>query len=359
MTDRRLPPKITDFNEVENKMYTITSLSNSTDTIPNNQSEVGPNLPQDEKDRSPTKPGVQRGRLYYGWTKSRWLLLFSNIFFMLYATMAFIACMVTYGEGYTNAPIVVAANASILGVTLAFSLLSMVVACIGMAGIIRKDRRLLGWYCLWLWPCFGLLCAIGYLGYKQDTWNLSAKLGMQWRYNLSSNARIALQNTLHCCGFDNPSDHATYFDRCFPKSLLPGCEYKLHQFESSFLKTTYIVAFSFVPVQLIVMIFAILCSNHVTLQFGRRARPNIAYLNGHSDWRTWEQEQKQKKASESECDAKGLPYKFSPIDLYSPGKFSLESEILQAQDKTFATGGAALSSGEVTRRRSGHRQVQR
>ena len=172
---------------------------------------------------------------------------------MIYATMAFIACMVTYGKGtwitthqsrlhflrivvlkmsffafpqtgYTNAPVVVAANASILGgkristskkiiifwcppspeythclvytVTLAFSLLSMVVAGVGMAGVIRKDRRLLGWYCLWLWPCFALLCAIGYLGYKQDTWNLSAKLGMQWRYNLSSNARIALQNTV-------------------------------------------------------------------------------------------------------------------------------------------------------------------
>jgi hypothetical protein len=87
-------------------------------------------------------------------------------------------------------------NCLVYTVTLAFSLLSMVIAGVGMAGIIKKDRKLLGWYCLWLWPCFGLLCAIGYLGYKQDTWNLSAKLGMQWRYHLSNNARIALQNTV-------------------------------------------------------------------------------------------------------------------------------------------------------------------
>jgi hypothetical protein len=107
------------------------------------------------------------------------------------------------------------------------------------------------------------------------------------------------------------------------------------------------------------MICAILCSNHVTLQFGRRDRPHIAYLDGHSDWRTWEQEQQQKKALDGECDAKGIPYKFSPIDLYCPSKFPLESEMLQAQNKPFATGGALPSSGEVTRRRSGHRQVQR
>jgi hypothetical protein len=65
-----------------------------------------------------------------------------------------------------------------------------------MAGIIKKDRRLLGWYSLLMWPCFALLCAIGYLAYKQDTWNLKSKLGMQWRYSLNNNDRIAIQNNV-------------------------------------------------------------------------------------------------------------------------------------------------------------------
>jgi hypothetical protein len=106
------------------------------------------------------------------------------------------------------------------------------------------------------------------------------------------------------------------------------------------------------------MIVSILCSNHVTLQFGRRERPHIAYLDGHSDWRSWERENKEKNESSQDCDAKGLPYEFSPIDLYSQSTLSLDNDAIQAQSKSSAVGNT-LPGREATRRRSAHRQIQR
>jgi hypothetical protein len=131
-------------------------------------------------------------------------------------------------------------------------------------------------------------------------------------------------------------------------------------FESSFLQTAYTAAFILVPIQLFIMMVAILCSNHVTLQFGRRLRPHIAYLEGHSDWKSWEQAQKKAKeeaTSALDCDTKGLPYQFSPIDLFSQSPKSMDNEIQPAQSTTSALGGPTLV--DTTRKRSIHRQIQR
>jgi hypothetical protein len=53
--------------------------SNSTSTVQYAGFDPAPDLSQDEKGTKPAKPGVQRGKLYFGWTKSRWFLLGSNI----------------------------------------------------------------------------------------------------------------------------------------------------------------------------------------------------------------------------------------------------------------------------------------
>jgi hypothetical protein len=98
---------------------------------------------------------------------------------------------------------------------------------------------------------------------------------------------------LHCCGFENPSDHAAYFSRCWAESLLPGCQHKFFLFENAFLLTTYTMAFSILPLHVVVMVISILCSNHVDIVFGTRKRPPIAYLGKFTDWREWELAQKQ------------------------------------------------------------------
>ena len=51
--------------------------------------------------------------------------------------------------------------------------------------------------------------------------------------------------------------------RCFPMTNLPGCQHKYNQYEYSLLTSCWTYSFSIVPVQLFVMIVALLCSNHV------------------------------------------------------------------------------------------------
>jgi hypothetical protein len=53
--------------------------SNSTSTLHYAGFDPTPDFSQNENGTQPANSGVQRGRLYYGWTKSRWLLLFTNI----------------------------------------------------------------------------------------------------------------------------------------------------------------------------------------------------------------------------------------------------------------------------------------
>jgi hypothetical protein len=107
------------------------------------------------------------------------------------------------------------------------------------------------------------------------------------------------------------------------------------------------------------MTVSILCSNHVTLQFGRRVRPHIAYLEGHSDWRSWERAQLTEKSNPAfDCDTKGLPYQFSPIDLFSQSPASMENETIQPQSMTSALDGSGAGR-DATRKRSVHREIQR
>ncbi|KAG2226349.1 hypothetical protein INT45_000517 [Circinella minor] len=251
--------------------------------------------------RTWNRPDIRREpRRILGWTLARWLLLISNIVLFLYGMFFLLACIVTYSKGYQHAVVIVVANQDILIVTFVAALLAVITSIVGLVGIRWKDRRILGIYVLLLWPCFAFLSAVGYLSYKGDVWNLRAKLGMQWRYDFSPEDQVLLQDNLHCCGFDNPHDHATYYDRCWPESLLPGCDYKFYLFEHEFLTKTYTVTFCLVPVHILIIIISLLCSNHVDHLFGSRSRPYIAYLGRFNDWRDWEQYQlKQKQLKEN------------------------------------------------------------
>ncbi|KAI8071583.1 hypothetical protein BC940DRAFT_234150, partial [Gongronella butleri] len=183
----------------------------------------------------------------------------------------------------------------ILLVAFVASLVCLATALLGFIGILKRQRTCLAIYCLSLWACFILITCVGYMAFKGHTWNLKAKLGMQWRHEYSLTDRQALQDNLHCCGFDNPSDHAAYFARCWSESLLPGCHHKYYVFEESFLRSTFTIAFAILGVHIVVIILSLLCANHVDQRFGARERPPIAYLGTFTDWRQWEMAQKVQK----------------------------------------------------------------
>lgn len=178
-------------------------------------------------------------------------------------------------------------------VTLIGSALCIMTAIIGILGVRYKDRRYLAIQSLLLWLCFILITVVGYLAFKANTWNLKERLGVQWRHAMSASDQRAIEENLHCCGFENPSDHAIYFERCYPQSLLPGCQYKFYLFESDFLVKTYTITFAILPLHILIIIASLLCANHVEHQFGKRTRPVIEYLGPFRDWQEWEQQQQQ------------------------------------------------------------------
>ena len=46
---------------------------------------------------------------------------------------------------------------------------------VGFAGIMLNNRAILTFYNLFLWACFGMIAAIGYVAYRKSKWNIEVK----------------------------------------------------------------------------------------------------------------------------------------------------------------------------------------
>lgn len=92
---------------------------------------------------------------------------------------------------------------------------------------------------------------------------------------LGTEGRLRVQNELGCCGYFNPFVEATASQLCYARSVLPGCKNAYVKFERTVLERWYAVAFGLVPLQLIAILAALLCSNHVTFRFGKGMMPKV------------------------------------------------------------------------------------
>jgi hypothetical protein len=59
------------------------------------------------------------------------------------------------------------------------------------------------------------------------------------------------------------TDDATYSKRCYPRTPLAGCKARWTIFEEKALRSFARAAFSTVPIHLINIVIALICSNHV------------------------------------------------------------------------------------------------
>ncbi|KAG0023598.1 hypothetical protein BGZ82_010690 [Podila clonocystis] len=141
--------------------------------------------------------------------------------------------------------------------------LGIFVALIGFVGILSQNRKVLSIYTILLWPLFGLITAVGYICYRRLHVSLYQKLKFSWINEYSRDDRLVIQNALSCCGFRSLGDYPSYDLHCFPRAPLPACESRFIQYQQDLLSTASSAAFILVPVQLVVMIIALLCSNHV------------------------------------------------------------------------------------------------
>lgn len=59
------------------------------------------------------------------------------------------------------------------------------------------------------------------------------------------------------------ADDATYSKKCYPRTSLPGCKGKWTEYEAQSLRNFATAAFSTVPIHLVNIVVALICSNHV------------------------------------------------------------------------------------------------
>ncbi|KAF9438816.1 hypothetical protein BGZ76_004415 [Entomortierella beljakovae] len=210
---------------------------------------------------------------YRRWTKSKWMLLLSSILLLGYS-VAIVVIMVGYlTQRLEHSPVIMEFHYKIIYVGLFAGIGGILSALVGLYGTIRENRIWLSIYTTILWPVFALFVAAGYIAFKRSHNHLRSHLRDEW-IHYTREQRLLVQRNLKCCGLQTPSWYAEYDLRCFPMTVLPGCQHKYTIFEGDFLETVWTVSFSILPVQLFVMVAALLCSNHVDGMF-RSARPGL------------------------------------------------------------------------------------
>ncbi|KAI0739515.1 hypothetical protein C8Q80DRAFT_1123930 [Daedaleopsis nitida] len=223
-------------------------------------------------------PRKGRGR----WNRFKWVIFTCNLVFSVYSLTGLIATLLIHFNVYEHADIIRVGNQPELIVSTLAAVLAVITSLIGWSGILLNNRTFLAVYSFLLWVCFALLVTPGYITYKKRTFNLEGKVNAQWSRDLGLDGRLRVQNQLSCCGYFNPFIEATISQTCYARSLLPGCKGPYIEFERVVLERWYTVVFSLVPFQLIVMVAALLCSNHITYRFGKRMMPKAYRLNMNS-----------------------------------------------------------------------------
>ncbi|KAL9716766.1 hypothetical protein Ac2012v2_001217 [Leucoagaricus gongylophorus] len=213
------------------------------------------------------------------WTRFKWILFFSNICLSAYALVALIFCLLTWFNIWTHADIVRVGNHLELVLSTVAASLAIFTSLVGWAGILLNNRAFLAWYTFLLWVTFAFIVAPGYITYKKYTFNLEGKINAQWSRALGTAGRLKIQDQLDCCGYFNPFVEATVSQTCYSRSILPGCKAPYIKYEQRVLERWYTVVFSIVPFHLIIMVAALLCSNHVTYRFGKGMMPKAYRLS--------------------------------------------------------------------------------
>ncbi|KAG0364619.1 hypothetical protein BGZ54_007332 [Gamsiella multidivaricata] len=211
---------------------------------------------------------------YKRWTKSKWILLLSTIMLLGYSCAVFAVAIGYMTHKFDLSVVVMEFHSNLIYLSLAGGLLGVISALIGLVGIFRENRLWLSIYALLLWPVFALYVSVGYIAFRRSKNHLRARIKDEWIHSYTREQRLVVQRQLKCCGYQDPNWYGAYDLRCFPLTNLPGCHHKYSVYEEKLLSTCTTAAFSLVPFQLLVMVAALLCSNHVDGML-RSGRPGL------------------------------------------------------------------------------------
>ena len=205
--------------------------------------------------------------------------LLKTIQLTIFSVITLIVCLLTWFNIWQHADVVRTGNRPELILSTIAACTGILTSLIGWAGILLNNRSFLAWYTFLTWLTFALLVTPGYVTYKRRTFNLEGKINSQWSRSLDSGARLRIQNQLDCCGYYNPFVEATISQTCYARSILPGCKGPYLHFQRRVLSLWFRAVFGLVPVQLLIMVAGLLCSNHITYRFGKGMMPEAYRLN--------------------------------------------------------------------------------
>ncbi|KAF9516346.1 hypothetical protein BS47DRAFT_1292497 [Hydnum rufescens UP504] len=207
------------------------------------------------------------------WTSYKWVLSFSVLSIFGMGLGGMLVSLGFWLRTWSHADVIRVIDWDILLYTTVASGCLLLTSLVGLPGTLLNSRPLLAFYNILLWPSLISTTTIGYASYKRRTYNLDGKTNEGWSRNWDDLGRLVVQNSLHCCGLYNPLHQATFSPRCYPRSPLPGCKFKLLRFQSQTLDSFTRVAFTSSGIVLLSIVVAILCSNHVTRLFGKGLMP--------------------------------------------------------------------------------------
>ncbi|UZJ55552.1 hypothetical protein CBS101457_004872 [Exobasidium rhododendri] len=208
------------------------------------------------------------------WNRFKWCFVIMNALLTMYALVGFVVLLLVWAGMYKETKVLDLVNKTEMILAMTAMTLCVITAIFGWAGLMLNNRAFLSIYTLLLWISFIFIVAPGYIAYKKRTFNLSGKMNQVWSRALSISARRTVQVTLECCGYYSPFiEAAADSDRCYARSILPGCKGPLIDFQRRVLQYIYICSFAIVPVHLALIVTALLCADHITYRFGKGVTP--------------------------------------------------------------------------------------
>ncbi|GJJ14324.1 hypothetical protein Clacol_008588 [Clathrus columnatus] len=229
-----------------------------------------------------SKNGASHLKRSLRWNRFKWCLFIANTVLTLYALAALVACLLTWFNIFPKADVIRVANRLELIVSTVAASFAVLTSLLGWSGILLNSRPFLAVYVLFIWISFMFLITPGYITYKRREFNLEGKLDLQWSRGIGVVGRLRIQNELLCCGYFSPFVEATVSQSCYSRSTLPGCKAPFLGFQRMILERWYEVVFLLVPVNLVIFVVALLCSNHITYRFGKGMMPKAYRLEWKS-----------------------------------------------------------------------------
>ncbi|KAK4685974.1 hypothetical protein P7C73_g4160, partial [Tremellales sp. Uapishka_1] len=219
------------------------------------------------------KGGLKQKRPKLRWNRFKWVLFVANTILIIYTLVALISAILVWLNVFYQSDVIRVGNRTELIISTVAAALGLLVSLIGFAGILLNNRAFLAVYTLLLWVVLALVVTPGYMTYKQRTFNLEGKINAQWSRKLGTDGRLRIQDALKCCGYFSPYVEATQSALCYSRSNFPGCKSRYLHLERHVLEIWYACAFALVPVQILIILAALLCSNHITYRFGKGLTP--------------------------------------------------------------------------------------